>query len=159
MNILLICDIDGTISNVATRFIDIPIPEPKLRSNPEYITYLDHIQTYEKLMSDKPVRGMQKFLSSFNLQFVDIVYLTARDEKYRKTTMEWLNLHNFPIFELYMRPEGDDRPSNLYKENVINTLKHQYSNIILLDDDISMKEMCERNKITFLQAHSGGKVL
>jgi hypothetical protein len=44
-----------------------------------------------------------------------LVALTARPEKWRAATMNWLHTHCVPIDELLMRPDNDFRPSPVCK--------------------------------------------
>ena len=153
MKLLVIFDIDGTCANVGDRFKG-KIPKPQERSNPDYLQYLKDKQTRDKLMKDVPVSGMQKMIEAFP----NAIYLTSRERYLYKDTVDWLSLHNFPEREIYMRDNGDSTLPAKYKEMQIKQLAHLYPNIILVDDDDDMLEMCQRNGWTFLQARSGGKV-
>lgn len=157
MKLLVLIDIDGTCADPGDRFSSVPIPEPANRTNPEYVEYLKQVQTREKMLQDKPIYGMQKFVESLP----HAVYLTARDEEHRKTTMDWLRMHNFPHLDLYMRESSDTQPSPQFKEGIIKTILAfgHHQNVIMVDDEDGMLAICERNNWTFLQAKSSkGKV-
>lgn len=57
---------------------------------------------------DGPVVDIVDLLETLN-NFYRIIGLTARPEKWRKKTMEWLLKHNVHIDELLMRPDNDYR--------------------------------------------------
>jgi len=159
-NLLVSIDIDGTIANVGSRFINCPPPEGKGRGDIEYELWLDEVQRPEVLMQDKPVMGMQQFVSCFP----NAVYVTSRHEKLRKITEEWLRLHNFPELPLLMRNNTIESSATL-KSRLIKEYLDSYCienvSVIICDDDPlgNIENMCHKNKWVFLKSRSGGAVL
>lgn len=52
----------------------------------------------------------------------DVIVVTARSERYRKTTTDWLYKYAVPYTTLYMRPEGDYRADVEVKRDIYNDL-------------------------------------
>jgi hypothetical protein len=63
----------------------------------------------------------------------EIVWLTGRPERLRRTTVNWLAEHGLPGTELHLRPDHDYRPARLFKVGVLTGLAHR--NIAAFVDD------------------------
>ena len=159
MSLLVCVDIDGTIADASVRFKEAG-PEP-FRHNAQ-----DYTEWCKKVMNgierDKPVKGMGALLATLGaLGLVDVVYVTSREEKWRGVTEEWMRNNRFPIFPLYMRPEGSWEETDELKHRLVNKAKYTYKadEVILIDDDQKgdIEKMCHKNGYTFLKAMSGGK--
>ena len=57
-------------------------------------------------VNDKPIQEILDMLRVLSTAYF-IVGVTARPERWRKMTMEWLLKYNVPIDELLMRPDND----------------------------------------------------
>lgn len=161
MNVLLIIDIDGTISNGKDRFTAAG-PEPSRSDREVYQAWVGRVQDKHSLLADEPVPGMSELIYGFiEGGFNDAVYLTSREYKWAGVTMEWLAKNNFPSLELVMRGETDYRESADFKEDKIKRLlkSYQCETAVVLDDDEkgTIEDMCKRNRYTFLKARSGGQ--
>lgn len=67
-----------------------------------------------------------------------VVYATGRPERTRKATIEWLHKNRLPICEIFMRKDGDFRPSPEVKvEQVMEILRCCCSidKVWFIDDD------------------------
>jgi uncharacterized HAD superfamily protein len=161
VNKTLFCmDIDGTIAHAGRRFAEAG-EEPNRDQKDVYEAWLSRIQSHETMLQDAPVVGMQSLLWSLYNSPNELIYLTAREEKYRYTTCQWLNNHSFPNGSLYMRGEGDHRDGVELKEALIKMTKNLYhcDAVVVVDDDGKgdIEAMCARNGYTFLKARSGGQ--
>jgi phosphoglycolate phosphatase-like HAD superfamily hydrolase len=65
----------------------------------------------------------------------DVVYLSGRPEGLRRVTEDWFRRHRLPEGTLLLRPEGDYRPSRLYKVEVLRRLARDRTVVVLVDDD------------------------
>lgn len=65
--------------------------------------------------SDKPISDVVDMVVALGSSGFTIIGLTARPEKWRKLTMEWLISHQVPMDELLMRDASDFRPSREMK--------------------------------------------
>jgi predicted kinase len=104
---LVLCDIDGTISDTAHRlhFVN---KMPKDWNG------------FFGAMADDPVRDdvRKKLIEHYN-EGRTIIFLSARPEKYRDVTLKWLhdNMLTF-AWTLVMRPSGDGRPDTETKRDM-----------------------------------------
>jgi phosphoglycolate phosphatase-like HAD superfamily hydrolase len=64
-----------------------------------------------------------------------IVYLSGRPERLRGVTDRWFRQHGLPAGRLLLRPEGDHRPSSVYKVGVLRELARESTVVVLVDDD------------------------
>lgn len=162
MKTLLAVDLDGTIAHAGDRF-SLAGPEPSRLDPDIYRAWVDRVQNHETLLNDKLVPGMQWLLWSLeygqNLQRMKVIYLTAREEKWRGVTEQWLAKHKLPKFELIMRPDDNEDESGVFKEKMINLAIAAYGcdEVVVLDDDQrgDIHEVCLANGWTFFKACSG----
>lgn len=134
---LYIIDLDGTIADDRARKIAAG-PEPSRDDKLAYLHWLHDIQNEQTLAADAPIDGMATLLRGLAREQAIIVYLTAREEKYRDVTKQWLRKHNFPTAHvLLMRPNGSWASSRDLKAGCINEIKLTYPNfpMIAIDDD------------------------
>jgi hypothetical protein len=133
---VFIIDLDGTIADDRERKLRAG-PEPDRENRPEYLSWLSYIQSEATLAVDSPVPGMPTLLRGIARESTIIVYLTAREEKYREVTKEWLSRHNFPRSLLLMRPNDSWLSSSELKRAHILEIMDAYKGIpvIAIDDD------------------------
>lgn len=162
MKTLVIIDIDGTIADAARRFKEAG-PEPSRDDKVVYDAWINKVQNTESLLEDNPVPGMVSLTTALaqNCDQYPLVYLTAREERWRKVTEAWLLLNQFPFNRVVMRGNTDYREGVHYKEEMIEYARMLYNAdaVIVIDDDPrdNMAAMCKRNGWTFLLAMSGGR--
>ncbi len=130
---LIVVDIDGTIADWSERHKQAG-PEPDHRRKKTFLKWLTAIQDEKRLLADPQVPSMREILHSLNGH---VVYLTARDERYRDTTLQWLEQERFPTGELYMRSPNDWRSGAEYKADKITDLIRTIrpTSTITFDDD------------------------
>jgi hypothetical protein len=109
------------------------------------------------LLKDRSIPGMREMC----LLLKDhAVYLTARNEVYRKVTQEWLKKNGYPPLKLYMRPRKNRLLAGAFKEQQILGILHsskQFLHVIILDDDQrgDIALAAKRNNWSMLKALSG----
>ena len=82
---------------------------------------------------------------------VYIILSTARNDKCRKSTEERLNSEGFPYDYLYMRKDGDYRPSSEVKRDHLKTISQKFDVIAFVDDDLSNCQMAQSEGILALR--------
>jgi hypothetical protein len=141
---IVICDIDGTLSNHDHRLHNVT------GKHKNYDAY------YHGMSLDMPipdaVPGIKRFMG---LDGVALFLLTGRPERYRETTEKWLQLYYHGIYYvgLFMRPNGDFTKASKFKESVIEHLKlaNPAEGMLFIDDDKRNAQMYSRHGI-FLKA-------
>ena len=157
---IVLCDIDGTISDHSGRFHHVSGP---VKNWPSY---------YGAMGDDPPIPAAQKVLPRLaKMLGQNLVFHTGRPSTYRDVTCEWLLRHFdidltpktladvITIPRIVMRKEGDYRPAVVYKEELLSFLfgggsmpaplgRHP---VLILDDDLRNAEMYSRYGI-FLKA-------
>jgi predicted kinase len=64
-----------------------------------------------------------------------VLITTARSEPYRETTQKWLDEHNVPYENIYMRPESDFRPDYEVKKDMYKNIIRHYDVVRCVDDN------------------------
>lgn len=81
-----------------------------------------------------------------------ILIVTARPEQYRDVTQVWLSQHSIACKTLYMRKDGDYRPDNVVKAEILEQiLADGYDPQLVIDDRPQVVEMWRSFGITTLQ--------
>lgn len=147
-------DLDGTCTNISWRIL-FGGKEPSKRNVKKYNEWLSKVQSEEHILQDAPVAAMRELAISLKKH---AVYVTSRQEKFRKVTEQWLKYHKFPKLKLIMREDNNYDTCADYKERVIlELLKNKKGPVLIIDDDSKgdIEKMAKRNGWTFLKARSG----
>lgn len=146
----VLVDLDGTIADCQHRrhFVDGSTGTAK-----NWDKFFD-----PKLVAQDPVIvGVQNVVLSLSRDFA-IIYVTARREELRHTTMEWLRKNQFWVhpYKLVMRAKDDRRDDVLVKSDILQMLREQeYEPIIAIDDRSSVVRMWREQGLTCLQVAEG----
>ena len=156
---LFILDLDGTIAD-ATRRLAIAGLEPSRTNAKVYQAWVDAVQDYDSLSKDPLVKGMHSLCWALaSAANHPVLYLTAREEKWREVTASWLTKNSLPGFELIMRPDGNLSNTGELKEKFIKIAMFQHGarEVVVIDDDPrgELADVCKQNGWTFLKALSG----
>lgn len=109
--------------------------------------------SYDEVIEDKVLEGGKEILESLELaldsmEYVDIAFVTARNENCWEATADWL-MSNFDgsYDQILMRPSNDWRPAHQVKEDLIK--KHiGFENILFaFDDDDKINEMYAKHGV------------
>jgi FMN phosphatase YigB (HAD superfamily) len=76
-----------------------------------------------------------------------IIVVTAREEKWRRLTANWLDTNGVLFDELHMRPNGDFRRDVLIKGEILNELESRYNVRHAYDDNPSIIKLWEQRGI------------
>jgi len=121
---IIIFDIDGTIANCDHRrhFVS--------DGNKDWDSFK------EATKDDTPIQWVCDIARSFSTAGHAVVYVSARNNSQRKVTLDqiklWIGDDN-PI--LFMRPDGDMTPDDIFKEKVLHIIQEQIGGIDLVFDD------------------------
>ena len=153
---MYVFDIDGTLADCTHRLhlIDKRI-HPKAKDR-------DYNRFFKELNNDAPIDYMVSLCRTLIRADLDtervgsVVFLTGRPERTRKATMDWLNEHNLnctmsddfdrdAIDNLIMRDDGDNRPSEICKKDLINDYftRSEMDNAIFFEDSPDNAKMMQ----------------
>lgn len=137
MSPVILVDIDGTIALRGDR-------------SPH-----DHDSAMEDAVNWPIVTLCNDLQSTHKYRFI---LLSGRQEKYRDITEYWLDTHSLLPYRiaLYMRATGDQRPDEVVKLELYNTLiKPRYPVWYVLDDRDKVVQMWRDNNLVCLQVAKG----
>lgn len=97
------------------------------------------------------VEGLRLVLES--AATCEVVYLTGRPERCRRSTLAWLARHGLPEGRLCMRANDDRRPARTTKLEVLRGLARGREVRILVDDDELVCDAAERAGFRVVRAH------
>jgi len=115
----LVTDIDHTLADAAWR-------DPLLGKWEEY---------YLAGARDKVVPFVAEIVRHFHLGGTPVVAVTARPEKWRCQTVNWLYRHELPIDEIHMRGDDDHRPGCIVKPELIRQRFADLSQVVAVLED------------------------
>jgi phosphoglycolate phosphatase-like HAD superfamily hydrolase len=81
-----------------------------------------------------------------------IVYLTGRNESYRRTTLDWMARHGLPEGRLVMRRDDDRRPARLFKPQALARIARTAQVVAVVDDDAAVVDVLRRDGWPVLHA-------
>ncbi|ANP50982.1 phosphoglycolate phosphatase-like HAD superfamily hydrolase [Streptomyces griseochromogenes] len=87
----------------------------------------------------------------------EIVYLTGRPERCRRSTLAWLAAHGLPEGRVHMRGNADRRPARFTKLEVLRRLARDREIRFLVDDDELVCDDAERAGFTVVRARWAAK--
>lgn len=142
----VLCDLDGTLCDCEHRrfYLD---REPK-----------DWEGFFSMIRLDKPREEVVNYLRGYFLAGHQIIFVSARPERYRKVSEDWLNLNipNIKYTTLLMRRDDDKRPDVMVKEQIYNQcFKDKYEIYKVIDDRPSVIEMWKRNGLDVIDVGNG----
>lgn len=142
----IVLDMDGVLFD--TSHIFKKLYELELKGDAKWDYFHQHCNDEEvKLMP-----GVKDFFKTlYNDVPLAIIVSTARNEKIKMDTMRKL-LGNKVIFDhLYMRKDGDYRPSSEVKKEHLQEIMKDYEVTLFIDDDIENCEMAKELGILALR--------
>ena len=137
----VVVDLDHTIADAYWR-------DPLLGQWEEY---------YSSSINDRPFPFVHDLLMLLHYTgLYNLVCVTARPERWRTLSMKWMIREHIPMDELFMRPDGDHRPSREVKRAIILERFPDLSKIAFALEDVA--DVCETYRmmgINVLQVHKG----
>lgn len=144
-----IFDLDGTLADLSHRL-------PHIQKAPK-----DWDAFFDACAADAPIGHMLEICKTLGLAY-DVVFVSGRAERCRTATMIWLKTH-LPEFkwtgdkrELYMRKDGDHRPDNEIKLELLAQIRADgYEPIMAFDDRDQVVKMWRAAGIPCAQVADG----
>lgn len=140
----IILDIDGVLLDSAVILRE--IYDLKLNGDEMWAYFHEHCNG-PKVSSMKNICPL---LSSID-RSVRIILSTARNDKCRKSTEERLHKEGFSYDGLYMRANGDYRPSPEVKKDHLRLISQEFDIIAFIDDDLTNCQMAKEEGIFALR--------
>ena len=134
----VVFDLDGVLLD--TSFIFKELYELDLKGDAKWDYF------HKRCNSDdvKLIPGIRKFFTTiYNDPPLAIIISTARNEKVRKDTLKKLFDNRIIFDELYMRKDGDYRPSAEVKKEHLQDIMKKYEVEAFIDDDIENCDMAK----------------
>lgn len=141
----ILCDLDGTLADVEHRRHHVQ-KEPK-----DWKSFFDE-------MGKDPVRmEVSSMVIDYYNKGHGIIYVSARPEKYRQQTLNWLSYNGLGFgFTLIMRRDDDTRPDTEVKQNILDTYFPDKSQIFkVIDDRPSVIRMWKENGLDVIDVGKG----
>lgn len=139
-----IVDIDGTIANTEHRI--------------HYITdgHKNWDAWHANAHKDEPIDEVVALLDMAAANDIKIVLCTARDEKCRQDTLDWLEANDIPWDALYMRKKGDRRDDDIVKFELLEQMYEAgYEPVLVLEDRDRVVKMWRNAGLRCLQVSYG----
>lgn len=103
---------------------------------------------WHRVGEDEVRWDIAEYLNALKQNDYEIILLSGRDSCCRNQTEDWLERHEIPYKELFMRSEEDNRPDTEIKEELFKThLAGEYNVQIVVDDRPCMIRTWHRIKI------------
>jgi predicted kinase len=104
---IVLCDLDGTLANVEHR-------RHLVQQEPA-----DWEGFFAAIKDDTVRPEVLSRLTEYSQQGLTIVLISARPQRYRVPTLEWLDRHHIPYLTLLMRPDADTRSDADVKRDLL----------------------------------------
>ena len=141
---VIICDLDGTMCNIDHRLHFVQ-GEKK-----------DWDSFFNNMMSDTPREEVKSEVISARLDGCKIIFVSARPEKYREVTMEWLRYHvGLEEYSLIMRENGDSRPDTVVKAEIYDKYLKHLTILKIYDDRPSVIRMWREKGLNVIDVGKG----
>ena len=142
----VIFDIDGTLANAEHR-LHLIVPDPNVLYEQPFQKDWDRFLSDDMVAKDTVIPAIWCVLSALICDFNTVLFITGRPERQRETTWRWLTddlcAHRRFIRHkllrkperLYMRQDGDRRPSHEVKRELLRRARYDgYSPQLVFED-------------------------
>lgn len=136
---LAVVDLDGVLADVRHRL-------HHLASNPK-----DWAAFFAAAVDDPVLEEGRAVADRLALDH-KLLYMSGRPELCRSDTESWLRRHHLPQAPLWLRPEGDRRPAQQLKVQLLRRLAHDQRVAVLVDDDPAVCAAAEHAGFTVFRA-------
>lgn len=97
---------------------------------------------WKRVGEDYLVEEVVKLVNWYSEDGCQVIVMSGRDAVCWSETVEWLNKHDIPWNELYMRPENDGRKDSVVKRELFDKHVRPYYNVeVVLDDRQQVVDM------------------
>lgn len=142
---IILCDLDHTISDAAWR-------DDLIGNWDEY---------HSRLIEDAPIKGVVTMINAMYFGGADIYGITARPEKWRALTNQWLLKHGVEFERLLMRDDDDYRPAHILKPELARLhIGEDYAKrvALVIDDRADVIEAFAAEGIVGMLVHGTQKI-
>ena len=139
---IILCDLDGTLSDYSERV--------HLYKDKDYKSF------NEAGIHDKPIEKVCEIIRNLHCSYrpvdpIEVVIITARDESCRQDTAHWLKRNKIPYDGLLMRPKGDFSSDQDCKAKLFETYFNIEEIWFVLEDRNSVVDMWRDKGLNCLQ--------
>ena len=138
----VIVDIDGTLADCSHRQRFIRGKRKKWK------------KFFEAASKDRPridvVSQVREFAKRHRIHLV-----SGRPEEYRQQTLKWLSRYRIPFESLHMRENGDYRPDDIVKQEILDLCFDKDNIELVIDDRPRVVRMWESNGLKVLDVGDG----
>lgn len=144
MNRCYLFDLDGTLSDLTHRLHHIQ-KEPK-----------DWNAFFDGCADDAPIPHIIELaITLHDADGPEVVFVSGRSDRVRGATVDWLDRQGLNC-PLYMRKEGDHRPDNLVKGELLDVIRADgYEPVMAFDDRDQVVKMWRAKGIPCAQVAEG----
>ena len=152
----VICDIDGTLMNVEKRVQWAKKHKKDTDRVMNWDMFLDPLVMLEFDTPNKDVVGVIKSLYHSDWENYNLIITSARNERHRDVTMKQLELAGLEYDAMYLRDDGDMRPDDIVKEELLGKIRADgYNPTIAFDDRNQVVNKWRELGINCYQVRSG----
>jgi len=152
----VICDIDGTLMNVEKRVEYAKKHKKDTDRVMDWDIFLNPMVMLEFDTPNKDVVGVIKSLYHSDLENYNLIITSARNERHRDVTMKQLELARVDYDAMYLRDDGDMRPDDIVKEELLGKIRADgYNPTIAFDDRNQVVNKWRELGINCYQVRSG----
>ena len=152
----VICDIDGTLMNVEKRVEYAKKHKKDTDRVMDWDIFLNPMVMLEFDTPNKDVVGVIKSLYHSDWENYNLIITSARNERHRDVTMKQLELAGLEYDAMYLRDDGDMRPDDIVKEELLGKIRADgYNPTIAFDDRNQVVNKWRELGINCYQVRSG----
>jgi len=143
----VIIDVDGTLSDPSGRV-------HHLSGEKDWTAFHDEMGDDEPIEAVATLARILHAAAERGDGIEAVIIVTARhdDPKYRRLTIDWLDLHGIRYHALYMRKDSDTRRDYLVKADILRQIVEDgYDPVLAIDDRPEVVRMWREHGITTLQ--------
>lgn len=150
---MIVFDLDGTIANVDARRKAADEAQAPYPSNERQAWWTTWQAPENILKLDVPNELVVSVLRDWHERGKWITIVSARNDKNRAVTEEWLALYGIHYDMLYMRKDGDYRRDSVFKQELLDNIRKNGNNLIerVYDDRNQVVDMWRANGIDCIQ--------
>ena len=152
----VICDIDGTLMNVDKRVEYAKKHKKDTDRVMDWDIFLNPMVMLEFDTPNRDVVGVIKSLYYSDWENYNLIITSARNERHRDVTMKQLELARVDYDAMYLRDDGDMRPDDIVKEELLGKIRSDgYNPTIAFDDRNQVVNKWRELGINCYQVRSG----
>ena len=146
MERIIICDIDGTLTLFSDRLMLIAGKD---------VTRKNYDEFNRRSSEDRCKEDIANIIRNLKDVETKIYLITAREEKWRSITEDWLALNEVPYDKLHMRPNNSKEKDSEVKLNIVTEKIDKTKIWFVLEDRTEVVSMYRKLGLTCLQVEKG----